>query len=192
MSNAKNQNDELDKAKEQNPASASAKAAASANPEEDSADNNAENSVARLQNDMERFKDLAMRSLADLDNYRKRAAREKEDAIKYANASFLEKLIPIFDNFELGLAAARSGNEGSSILSGMEMVLKQLNDFLSDAGVQVIDALGQPFDPNLHEALAQEASDSPEGTVVRQIRKGYKLKDRLLRPANVIVSKGNA
>lgn len=186
MSTAKHHNEDLEKAAEETKAEPAAPATAAAEEE------NADNSVARLQNDMERFKDLAMRSLADLDNYRKRAAREKEEAIKYSNAGFLEKLIPIFDNFELGLAAARSGNEGSSILSGMEMVLKQLNDFLSDAGVQVIDALGQPFDPNLHEALAQEASDQPEGIVVRQIRKGYKLKDRLLRPANVIVSKGNA
>ena len=151
-----------------------------------------EGSVGQLQADMERFKELAMRSLADLDNYRKRAAREKEDAIKYANAGFLERLIPILDNFEMGLAAARTGSEGSSILSGMEMVLKQAHDFLTQSGVEVIDAMGKPFDPNLHEAIAQEASDQPEGTVVRQIRKGFKLKDRLLRPANVIVSKGQA
>ncbi len=149
-------------------------------------------SVAQLQADMERFKELAMRSLADLDNYRKRAAREKEDAIKYANAGYLERLIPILDNFELGLAAARSGNEGSSILSGMEMVFKQLQDFLTDSGVQVVDAMGQTFDPNLHEAIGQEESDQPEGKVVRQIRKGFKLKDRLLRPAIVMVSKGKA
>lgn len=156
------------------------------------ADETEESSVARLQADMDRFKELAMRSLADLDNYRKRAAREKEDAIKYANTQFLEKLIPVLDNFELGLAAARSGAEGSSIVSGMEMVLKQLQDFLSNVGVEVIDAMGKPFDPNLHEALAQEASEQPEGTVVRQLRKGFKLKERLLRPANVIVSKGKA
>ena len=151
-----------------------------------------EGSVAQLQADMDRFKELAMRSLADLDNYRKRAAREKEDAIKYANGKFLERLIPILDNFELGLTAARTGAEGGSIVAGMEMVFKQLQDFVAQSGVEVIDAMGKPFDPNLHEALAQEASDQPEGTVVRQIRKGYKLNDRLLRPANVIVSKGQA
>ena len=71
------------------------------------------------------------------------------------------------------------------------LVYSQLQDFLADQGVQSIDATGQPFDPNLHEAIAQEASaEVPEGTVIRQLRKGYKLKDRLLRPANVIVSKG--
>ena len=180
MSNQKNDEKDLDAAGKIKAANAAA-----ATEEE-----NEESSVAQLQTDMERFKELAMRSLADLDNYRKRAAREKEDAIKYANAGFLEKLIPILDNFELGLAAAREGNEGSSILSGMEMVLKQLNDFLASTGVQVVESLGQPFDPNLHEALGQEESDQPEGIVVRQLRKGFKLKDRLLRPANVFVSKG--
>ncbi len=151
-----------------------------------------EAAIAQLQGDLERFKDLAMRSQADFDNFRKRAAREKEDAVKYANAGVLEKLIPIIDNFELGLAAAKDKSDSSAILSGMEMVSKQLADLLSQSGVTAIDAERQKFDPNLHEALAQEASDViPEGTVVRQIRKGYKLRDRLLRPSNVIVSKGS-
>lgn len=151
-----------------------------------------DNLLAQLQSDLERFKDLAMRSQADFDNFRKRAAREKDDAVKYANASLLEKLIPVIDNFELGISAAKTGGENSPILSGMEMVGKQLTDFLSDNGVTAIDAVGQKFDPNLHEAIAQEASDAPEGEVVRQVRKGYKLRDRLLRPANVVVSKGKA
>jgi len=160
-----------------------AQAAAAENETEDSA-------LAKLQGDMERFKDLALRSEADLQNFRKRAAREKEDALKYANAAFLERLIPILDNFDMGLTAAR-GDKNSAILAGFEMVAKQFQDFLAETGVQAIDAEGQKFDPNLHEALAQEASkDVPEGNVIRQMRRGYKLKDRLLRPANVIVSKG--
>lgn len=150
-----------------------------------------ESAITQLQGDLERFKDLAMRSQADFDNFRKRAAREKEDAVKYANAGLLERLITIIDNFELGLAAAKTGSGNSSILSGMEMVAKQLSDFLSDNGVAPVDATGQKFDPNLHEAIAQEeSSEVPEGNVVRQLRKGYKLRERLLRPANVVVSKG--
>ncbi len=149
-----------------------------------------DSALEKLQSDMERFKDLALRSEADLQNFRKRAAREKEDAIKYSNAGFLERLIPILDNFDMGLNAARS-DKNSAILAGLEMVAKQFQDFLTDTGVQAIDAAGQKFDPNLHEALAQEASkDVPEGHVIRQMRRGYKLKDRLLRAANVIVSKG--
>ncbi len=152
-----------------------------------------EGAFTQLQSDLERFRDLALRSQADFENYRKRSAREKEDAVKYANGTLLERLIPIVDNFELGLAAAAAAgsDKNSPILAGMSMVAQQLNDLLADFGVTAIDATGQPFDPNLHEAIAQEHNPLvPEGKVIRQVRKGYKLKDRLLRPANVIVSKG--
>ena len=152
-----------------------------------------ESLLAQMQNDMARFKDLALRTQADFENFRKRAAREKEDASKYANASFLEKLLPILDNFELGLNAARNDARNSPILAGMDMVAKQLQDFLTGVGVEVVKAEGEQFDPNLHEAVAQEPSTQvPEGSIVRQLRKGYKLRDRLLRPATVTVSKGKA
>jgi molecular chaperone GrpE len=150
-----------------------------------------ESLLGQLQGDLDRFRDLALRSQADFENFRKRAAREKEDAVKYANAAFLERLIPILDNFELGLSAARSGTDNSPIIAGMDMVAKQLNDFLLSSGVEPVDGEGKPFDPNLHEAVAQEESaDIAEGIVIRQLRKGYKLRDRLLRPATVVVSKG--
>jgi len=153
-------------------------------------DGTEESAFNQLQADLERFRDLALRSQADFDNFRKRSAREKEDAVKYSNSTLLERLIPIIDNFELGLAAAGSA-ENSPILAGMSMVGKQLTDFLSEFGVMPIDATGQTFDPNLHEAIAHEHDAKvPEGKVIRQVRKGFKLKDRLLRPANVIVSKG--
>ncbi|MGA3171747.1 MAG: nucleotide exchange factor GrpE [Chthoniobacteraceae bacterium] len=150
-----------------------------------------DNAFTQLQSDLERFRDLALRSQADFDNFRKRSAREKDEAVKYANGALLERLIPIIDNFELGLAAASGSAKDSPIIAGMSMVARQLNDFLADAGVTAIDATGQTFDPNLHEAIAQEHDPKvPEGKVIRQVRKGFKLKDRLLRPANVIVSKG--
>ena len=150
-----------------------------------------EDPCAGLQADLDRFRDLALRSQADFDNYKKRAAREKEEAIKYANSSLLERLIAIVDNFELGLSAARGEGEKSPIFSGMSMVLKQLTDFLADNGLQPIDAEGQKFDPNLHEAIAHEPStEVAEGNVVRQTRRGYRFKDRLLRPSSVVVSSG--
>jgi molecular chaperone GrpE len=156
---------------------------AAAQPDEGEDDN--------LQADLDRFRDLALRSQADFENYKKRAAREKEEAIKYANSVLLEKLIAIVDNFELGLEAARAEGENSPVFSGMSMVLKQLMDFLTDNGLQPIDATGQTFDPNLHEAIAHEPSDKfPEGVVVRQTRRGYRMKDRLLRPSSVVVSSG--
>ena len=151
----------------------------------------ADDPMAGLQADLDRFRDLALRSQADFENYKKRCAREKEEAIKYANSSLLERLIAIVDNFELGLSAARGQSEKSPIYSGMSMVLKQLNDFLAENGLQPIDAEGQKFDPNLHEAIAHEPSDEmPEETVIRQTRRGYRYKDRLLRPSAVVVSSG--
>lgn len=153
----------------------------------------AEDPTAGLQADLDRFRDLAMRSQADFENYKKRSAREKEEAIKYANTSLLEKLVPIIDNFELGLAAAKSQGEESPIYAGMNLVLKQLNDFLIANGLQPVETVGQKFDPNLHEAIAREPSkEFPEGTVIRQARRGYRFKDRLLRPATVVVSSGPA
>jgi len=149
--------------------------------------------TASMQADLDRFRDLALRSQADFDNYKKRATREKEEAIKYANSSLLERLIAIVDNFELGLSAAKSEGEKSPIYSGMSMVLKQLSDFLAENGLQPIDAEGEKFDPNLHEAIAREPSEQvPEGVVLRQMRRGYRLKDRLLRPSSVVVSSGTA
>jgi molecular chaperone GrpE len=156
-------------------------------------DQSEETLLSQMQGDLERFRDLALRSQADFENFRKRAAREKDDAIKYANASFLDRLIPILDNFELGLNAARTGAGNSPILAGMDMVAKQLTDFLTSSGVEAVNGEGQPFDPNLHEAVAQEESATvKEGVVIRQLRRGYKLRERLLRPATVVVSKGPA
>jgi molecular chaperone GrpE len=148
-----------------------------------------DDAVASLQGDLDRFRDLALRTQADFENYKKRAARERDEGIKYANRSLLERLVPIVDNFELGLSAARE--ERSPIYSGMNMVLKQLTDFLTENGLEPIDAVGKQFDPNLHEAIGHEPSaEVPEGRVIRQTRRGYRLKDRLLRPAAVVVSRG--
>jgi molecular chaperone GrpE len=147
--------------------------------------------LAQTKAELEKFRELALRSSADLDNYRKRMSKEREEAIKFANSSFLERLIPILDNFEFGLQAALSGSSPAPILEGMKMVQKQFQDFLSSAGVEMIDATGQHFDPQQHEAISQEESDQvPDGIVIRQLRRGYRLRDRLIRPANVVVSKG--
>src|ERR1043166_4160552 len=132
-----------------------------------------------------------LRTTADFDNFKKRAAREKTDAIKYANEGLLEKLVPVLDNFDAALAATqtRSGNT-ASLQTGVQMILQQLRKALTDAGLEEIDAANQPFDPNWHEAVSQkETTEVPEGHVVQQLRKGYKLRDRLLRPASVIVAK---
>ena len=137
------------------------------------------------------WKDLAARNQAELDNYRKRMAREKSDAIKFANGSLLSELLPVIDSFQMGLSAAINEDPDSIISKGMEMVQKQLEEFFSSQGAVAISSVGKEFDPNLHEAISQESSDKvPNGHIITEIRKGYTLNDRLLRAANVIVSKG--
>ncbi len=149
--------------------------------------------LAEAQADAEKWKDVALRSAAELDNFRKRTTRDIQDARSYANADLLRSLIPILDNFEMGLEAARSESEKSMIYQGLSMVRRQLTDFLREQNVEEINAQGQKFDPNLHEAMSQEPSaEYAEGIVVKVMRRGFKLKDRLLRAALVIISSGPA
>jgi len=146
-----------------------------------------------LEEQVRRYRELALRAQADLDNYRKRMVREKEESIRYANASLLERLLPVLDSFELGLQAARQAPGAAAIAQGFSMVEKQLQDFLRENGVESVDTVGTDFNPNLHEAVSQQHHDElGEGKISHQIRKGYKLRDRLLRPSTVIVSKGPA
>jgi molecular chaperone GrpE len=139
------------------------------------------------------LQDQLLRTRADWDNARKRWQREKEDAVKYAGEALFEKLLPVIDNFELGLQAAQGATDPKSLVQGLQMVMSQFQSFLKEVGVEAIDAVGQPFDPHHHEAMGEtETKAQPEGTVVTQTRKGYKLKDRLLRPASVFVAKSPA
>ena len=152
---------------------------------------NVDDLLAKFQSEQAQHREDALRQRADLENTRKRLQREKDEAVKYANGVLLERLLPIVDNFEMGMMEAKRSAEGTAVMVGMSMVQKQLEDFLREQGMDTIDAVGQKFDPNLHEALGEEPSSAvPEGHVVRQIRKGYKLRDRLIRAANVFVSKG--
>lgn len=136
--------------------------------------------------------DRLLRVTADFDNFRKRAARERQEAVKFANEALLEKLVPVLDNFEMAMAAVNAPANGSapSLQAGVAMIQQQLKGVLTEAGLEEIDALGKPFDPNWHEAVGQqESAEVAEGQVLQQLRKGYRLKDRLLRPATVIVAK---
>jgi molecular chaperone GrpE len=133
------------------------------------------------------LKDQLLRVRADFENSRKRLTREKEDSLKYANQSILSDFLPLLDHLELGLQAAASALDVDSVLSGLKLIQGQFERFLTDHGVTPIDAVGQPFDPHLHEALGTEAAPGkPEGTVLHQRRRGFKLGDRLLRPASVV------
>lgn len=133
-----------------------------------------------------------LRTTADFDNFKKRAAREKIESAQYATGSVLTKLLPVLDNFEMALAAAQSAPKAdlASFQSGVQMIQQQLKSVLLESGLEEIDATGKPFDPAWHEAISQqESADVPEGNVLQQVRKGYKFKERLLRAAAVIVAK---
>jgi molecular chaperone GrpE len=133
-----------------------------------------------------------LRTTADFDNFKKRAARERTEAIQFANAALLQKLLTVLDSFEMAMAATQTAKDDktNSLQAGIVMVQSQLKNILAESGLEEIDATGKPFDPTLHEAVSQqETADVPEGQVVQQIRKGYKLRERLLRPAGVIVAK---
>lgn len=136
--------------------------------------------------------DRYLRQAADFENFKKRAARERQDAIKFGNESLLGRLIPVLDNFEMALASANQSKDHSteSLKTGVDMILSQVRSVLAESGLEEVDATGKMFDPNLHEAVSQqESSEVPEGQVVQQLRKGYRLKERLLRPATVIIAK---
>ena len=129
-----------------------------------------------------------LRLTADYDNYRKRAQREKEDVRQLANQGLLEKILPVLDNFEMAITAVKEADP--SIKDGVQMIYDQLFAVLKDSGMEPIDAMGEAFDPNLHEALSQEETeDAKEGTVVQQVQRGYKLNDRLVRAVRVVVAK---
>ena len=142
----------------------------------------------QLEAEAAKWKEVSLRTAAEMDNLRKRTARDREDAIRYANQRLLEELLPVIDNLEMGMQAA-SQDTKSMIYIGMDMVRRQLNEFLSSQGVEEIPTSGQ-FDPNLHDAVAQEeTAEGEDGHILKVTRRGFKLRDRLLRPASVVVSK---
>ncbi len=136
--------------------------------------------------------DRLLRAQADLENYRKRTTRERQDAIQSAQATLLGRILPALDSFEMAVAATGTaeGPTLESLKTGLDLAYGQLKTALNEAGLEEIEAAGQVFDPNIHEALAQQESvEVPEGHVCQQLRKGYRFKERLIRPASVIVAK---
>ena len=138
--------------------------------------------------------DRLLRTAADFENFKKRAARERHEAAQSATAALVHKLLPVLDHFEMAQAAAQNATAPQSgaaaLQDGITMIQQQLKGILAEAGLEEVDASGRPFDPMLHEAVSQlETAEVPEGQVAQQIRKGYKLRDRLLRPATVVVAK---
>ncbi len=136
------------------------------------------------------WKDKFLRAKADYQNLQRRALEEQRATSRYANADFARALLEVLDDLERTLQAGDETDDETSVLSGVRLVSDKLRKCLKDHDVDPIEALGQPFDPRLHEALMQEFSeDHPPNTVIREIQKGYKLHDRVLRPSRVTISK---
>jgi molecular chaperone GrpE len=131
-----------------------------------------------------------LRQVAEVDNFKKRVNREKEDAIRYANENLIKDILPVIDNLERAIAHAQGGGNGKPLVEGVEMVLRGLLDVFSKYGVVQVPAVGEVFDPGKHEAMAQVESNQYEpNTVISEHHRGYLLRDRLLRPALVTIAK---
>lgn len=135
---------------------------------------------------MERY----LRTQADFDNFRRRSRLEKEDFAKYASSKVVEQLLPVLDNFERAIMASKDSKDIESLLKGIEMIQRQLGQVLEQEGLKHLEAVGQPFNPEFHQAIMQvESEEHEEGTVVEELQKGYVFKDKVLRPAMVKVAK---
>ena len=131
-----------------------------------------------------------LRTLAEMENLRKRTQRDKEDLAKYANESILREILPVIDNLERAVEHAEQAENDDGLFEGVQMTLTQFNQLLSKFGVEPVDAVGQLFDPAYHQAMGQmESAEHPVNTVVQQMQKGYELNKRLLRPAFVMLAK---
>lgn len=151
----------------------------------------AEQQLADLAAERDQFKDQWMRTLAELDNYRKRTQKEADDTRKYQSLPLVRDLLSGVDNLRRALAAASKSASVEDLLKGVEMVAKQFDDVFDRYAVKRIEAVGQPFDPNLHEAVQQlPSAEHPPMTVTADFEPGYTLHDRVVRPSKVVVSSG--
>jgi molecular chaperone GrpE len=146
--------------------------------------------LEELRRENQELRDRLLRSRADIDNFRKRTEREKQDFYRYALADIMREILPVLDNFERALAA--SAQSAQDILVGVDLIYKQLSDVLGKAGLRSVDQEGVPFDPAIHEAVARDdESPLPAHVVTTILQKGYMLNERLVRPAMVRVSTGS-
>ncbi|NEW05171.1 nucleotide exchange factor GrpE [Paenibacillus sp. SYP-B3998] len=130
-----------------------------------------------------------LRVQADFDNFRRRARAEKEDFAKYASLKLIEQLLPVVDNFDRALTSSKETKDFDGLVKGLDMTFRQLDQLLGQEGLKPIESIGQPFNPEFHQAVMQVESDEhEEGIVVEELQKGYILKDKVIRPAMVKVS----
>jgi molecular chaperone GrpE len=158
------------------------------------AEDDLEARVKAAEQKCDEYYDRLLRASAEFDNYKKRTTREMRDVVRYANEKLFKEIINVVDNLERAISSAeQEGNEEDPLLQGVRLTLNEVEKILERHNVEPIKALGETFDPNFHQAMMQEESaDHPANTVINEMQKGYKLHDRLLRPAMVVVSKAKS
>ena len=145
--------------------------------------------ISELVKQVDEGQQRLLRAQADFDNYRRRTVKEKEELAKYASSKLITELLPVVDNFERAIAAAQGGGDKDSLAKGVDMIFRQLAQVLEQEGLKPMESVGQPFNPEYHQAIMQvESEEHEEGIVVEEVQKGYILKDKVLRPAMVKVS----
>ena len=146
--------------------------------------------ISRKDDELKELKDKYLRALADMDNYRKRMERELDSFRQYAQVEFFNRIIPVLESFARAMDNANVENDHENYAKGVEIIYRQLQDALRSMGLEEFSSLGETFDPARHEAVATVVNDDkPENTVVEEIGKGYMLKERVIKPAKVLVSK---
>ena len=165
-------------------------ASVEASDSEDSEEAEATDPLEAAQAEAQRMRDQLLRTAADFDNFRKRSRREISDAEIKGREDLLKQLLPVFDNLERAAEHAASSSDVKGVVEGIELVMKQFLDTLSKLGIEKINAAGQAFDPTQHEAIQQlETADVPPGNIAHQVQAGYRVGERLVRPAMVVVAK---
>jgi molecular chaperone GrpE len=145
--------------------------------------------LIRLQAELQDAQERILRAQADFDNFRRRTRQDKEDLAKYASSKVITGILPVMDNFERAIAVSKEAQDFDSLFKGVEMIFRQMEQVMEQEGVSAMNTVGQPFNPEFHQAIMQVDSDEhEEGIIVEEVMKGYVLKDKVLRPAMVKVS----
>lgn len=142
-----------------------------------------------LRRQVEEHQQKVLRTQADFDNFRRRTRQEKEEKAKYASQNLIEQLLPVLDNFERALDSSKTSNDFEALAKGVDMIFRQIDQLMDQEGLKRMETVGQPFNPDFHQAIMQvESEEYEEGYIVEEVQKGYMLKDKVIRPAMVKVS----
>lgn len=146
--------------------------------------------LEKLRSERDEFREISLRKVAELENFRRRTEQERQELIVHANTKLLQKLLPVLDDLQRAVESGRNSTDYKALLDGVELVFNKTLQTFQDAGVEPMPTVGEQFDTNLHEALMQMPSEAPEGQILQEAQRGFMLGNKVLRYARVIVSAG--